>query len=1096
VSEEAFAPDPAWRPSVHVRRGGWFRPDLEPAADADAFWRAAVAGEGLATAALGHPESDTELVEAARDGDRSVLGAAVLAVLLQHGLAAESGGRFETWRIADAWWDGRGPEFAVRAAAAVARTVHIEQHDHPALLKRRTGPEPYFRTAEYPWLRRLRTILAAADDAGYEAATAALAECRADLTGKVVASYLVPTREDWADELAVEAAPHEDYRFDWRTVLHSLSTRSQLEAVPTVVFQWLLKDEEVRCTLLDALGPALAPAFARAADADPNGGDSRKLLLTALAGLPGDEPFGLLVERLGQKHVQPLLTAAIGRAPVRAVRLLARAATAQAGYAEEAGFLLRAHVAAHPDVAAGLLPHLEGDERTLVDRALEGEPRLPVVSVEALPRVLAEPPWANGRPAREPIVLNGLNGPSEPELKWAPGEQAAWAEWRTRWHQGLYGGRQRAADAYDAGKLPVWDAAALFLTAPDAWVRERLAGWHPADAGRAEIWGRVLASRYGLLAYRPLVAAATANPRQAGEVLLPYTSPEIAAIMADWLTRLKTAQPVAQAWLDRHADDAAEFLLPPALGPDGAGRRAAETALRHLVRTGHEAAVSAAAARHGAAATGAVAALLAADPLDVLPARMPVPGGWADPAVLPQIRVRDGEHALPDRAVPHVLVVLALSKPEDGYPGLAHVREFCDPASLAGFAWAVFRRWRAADYPVKDSWVLTALAELGDDDVVRGLSPLIRAWPGEGGHARAAAALDVLAGIGTEVALTHLNSLAQKVRFKALKLRAQEKIAAVAAGLGLSAEQLADRLVPTLDLGEAATTVIDYGSRRFVVGFDEQLKPYVTDEGGRTHQALPKPGAKDDTASAAAGYQRFTALKKDVRAVAAEQLPRLESAMVLGRRWSASEFGELLAGHPLLGHVVRRLVWHTTAGQTFRRTGNRTCTDVHDGEFVLPETAEVGVAHPVELGDERAAWSKTFAHHGIRQPFPQLDRPVARLDEAERSARTLKRFENRTVPVGKLLGLTQRGWVRGAVLDNGVESWLLRPVPGGGAVVVNLDPGITVGSPAENPEQTLTDIWLDETGTGGRAPRGSRVFGELDPVTASELLGELSELTR
>ncbi|MGV9364016.1 DUF4132 domain-containing protein [Amycolatopsis sp. NPDC003731] len=1093
---ETFVPDPVWRTHVHVRRGGWFPPDTEPAADAAGWWRAAVAGEDVARAALRNPASDPDLVGAARAGGEDVLSAAVLATLLHSGLRRKSGGQEEAWRIADAWW-ARGPGFAVRAAATMTQVVHSDHYpDGTALLERWTERCRGLFPGEYPLFRRLRALLAAAGDAEYEAATAALAAFRTEPAGQVVASYLVPTREDWAREMLAAVRPLGEFGVDWTSVLQALSTRDQLEAVPAVVLRWRLQAEEVRYTLFDAMGAASAPLFARALDADPSGGDSRRFLLSVLAGLPGDEAFELLVTRLGQKHVQPVVAAGMAGTPERAVRLLARAATTQAAYAEEANFLLRSHVAAHPDVATGVLPDLDAAERALVERALAGEERLPSVADEALPRVLVDPPWAASHARRTPTVLSGLSVPAEPKLVWDPGEKAEWAEWHTRLHRGLYGGWQRAAEEYDAGKLYAPDGPTLFVKAPDDWVRERLAAWRPAEAWDGEIWGRVLASRHGLLAYRPLLAMAAAHPGHRGEVLLPYVSPEIALLMADWLVRLKKAREVALAWLGRHLTDATRFLVPVALGPAGANRRTAEPALRVLAKSGHEEAVSAAAAHHGAEAAEAVAELLVTDPLEVLPVRLPVPGGWADPAVLPQIRVRGGEQALPDRVIPHVLMLFALSTPDEVYPGVAHLRDFADTASLAEFAWALFGRWRAADYPAKDSWVLTALGLFGDDDVVRKLSPLIRAWPGEGGHARAAAALDVLAGIGTDFALLHLNSIAQKVKFKALKLRAQEKIAAVAEGLGLSAEQLADRLVPTLGLDEAATAVIDYGPRKFVVGFDEQLKPYVTDPDGKPRKALPKPGAKDDAELAAAEYKRFTALKKDVRTVAAEQIPRLESAMVQGRHWPAAEFTDLLAGHPLLVHLVRRLVWRTTAGQTFRCAEDGTYADIHDEEYALPETAEVGVAHPLQFADELAAWSALFADYEILQPFPQLGRPAARLEEAERSATTLKRFENHTVPTGKLLGLTKKGWHRGPALDNGLEGWLLRPTPDGGAVVLNLDPGILVGLPAEEPEQKLTDIWLDEKGEGAWSPQGTRVFGELDPVTASEVLAELTDLTR
>jgi len=46
----------------------------------------------------------------------------------------------------------------------------------------------------------------------------------------------------------------------------------------------------------------------------------------------------------------------------------------------------------------------------------------------------------------------------------------------------------------------------------------------------------------------------------------------------------------------------------------------------------------------------------------------------------------------------------------------------------------------------------------------RRLTPMIRAWPGESAHARAVIGLDVLAAIGSDVALMHLHGIAQKER--------------------------------------------------------------------------------------------------------------------------------------------------------------------------------------------------------------------------------------------------------------------------------------------------------------------------------------------
>ncbi|MDT7782231.1 MAG: hypothetical protein QOF58_650, partial [Pseudonocardiales bacterium] len=317
----------------------------------------------------------------------------------------------------------------------------------------------------------------------------------------------------------------------------------------------------------------------------------------------------------------------------------------------------------------------------------------------------------------------------------------------------------------------------------------------------------------------------------------------------------------------------------------------------------------------------------------------------------------------------------------------------------------------------------------------------------------------------------------------------------IAAALGLSRDQLSDRLVPRLGLDDAATLVIDYGPRQFTVGFDEHLKPYVLDPEGKRRKDLPKPGAKDDPATAPSEHKRFAVVKKDVRAVASDQIHRLERAMVDQRTWTAEEFHTVLAGHPLLWHLVRRLVWITGEGTSFRLAEDRTLASSEDAEFTLPETATVRVAHPVDLPETLAAWGEIFADYEILQPFPQLARPVHAFTPDEPQVPQLQQYTGRPAPVGRILGLTDRGWVRGAPQDNGVEEWITRPLPSGGAVVASLDPGIAIGAIDIYPDVAFSAIWFSEDGEGSWTPREATpdTF-DIDPVTASEVLSELASL--
>jgi len=489
-----------------------------------------------------------------------------------------------------------------------------------------------------------------------------------------------------------------------------------------------------------------------------------------------------------------------------------------------------------------------------------------------------------------------------------------------------------------------------------------------------------------------------------------------------------------------------------------------------------------------------------------LPKTMPEPPSWAEPAALPQVLLAGRERALPPAAVTAVVRMLMIGTAEEPYPGLEVVKELCDAHSLAKFTWALFENWQTADYPAKLSFAMDALRWFGDDDSVRRLAPLIRVWPGENGHARAVTGLDVLAAIGGDTALVHLNGIAQRLKFRGLKEAAQAKIASIAEELRLTPEQLGDRLVPDLGLDHAGSLELDYGPRRFTVFFDEQLKPGVADESGKRLKSLPKPGVKDDAELAPAAHQRFTGLKKDVRTLASDQIARLEQAMVTRRRWKKAEFEEYLVGHPLLRHLVRRLVWvdyrpdGTGVRAAFRVAEDLSYADVEDDPIALPDDALVGVAHPVDLADEVPRWSEVFADYEILQPFQQLGRVVYTLTPEEAQGYVLTRFAAVRSPAGKVLGLEKRGWKRSDPADAGWQGYLLRELPDDHTLVIGLDPGFSAGGAVDSGDQAFREVWIGRTQRGydgywsrpdERVPR----LSVLDPVSASEMLRDLTEVT-
>ncbi len=1012
---------------------------------------------------LGEPESDADLVHAAREhlaGRPNPVGAAAIAAMTSTG--AQS---------VHAWIADHGVVFATEAAVAFTQLACTKEWLPQLRVYSNERLQPrggYFHvgldTVEGKILLAIRYALAVADEPEREAAEAVLSHVGdADgPTAKLVRAFLVPGHADWF----AEACQTTNSRTRWWMLPCSATTFEEFEQAKT----WVTNGTFVLYTSLYVLGPAIAPLLAGELDRQYQRADGRKQVLKMLAALPTDEAFTILLDRVDTKYARPALLSAMAAFPARAARLLGERASGNA----ELRHLLTVHLKTYPQLEAP-----EGF--VAVESVAVAE-----APVEALPPLLASPPWLNRKPAVKTAVIPGLPVPS-PSIVWEPGQREEWLNLgrhtgnRTTWQDLLKEFKS------DRNGYRMRD---LFALAPEDEVRHLLADWHPTLGWSSESTGKLLAARFGFDALPPLLRIVEGNSG-AAVVVLPFATPEVAALMADWLVRLKQVRKVALEWLARHREMAARFLIPPALGKAGAERRNAEAALRHL----HGAGVDVVALAPTPEAAAALEAFLAVDPVDLLPARLPVIGEWADTRLLPQVLLRDRKHALSPEAASRLLMMAALSKPGEVYAGLPVVREALDRDSLAEFAWAVFQRWQEVGAPSKESWALSALGWFGDDSTVRALSPLIRVWPGESQHARAVAGLDVLADIGTEVALSHLNSIAEKVKFKGLKTKAQEKVAQIAAELGLSRDQLADRLVPRLGLDDEASLVIDYGPRRFTVGFDEQLKPFVLDPDGKRRKDLPKPGAKDDQDQAPLEHKRFMALKKDVRAIASDQIHRLERAMVDQRTWTTDEFHTVLAGHPLLWHIVRRLVWITGEGHSFRLAEDRTLADSNDDEFTLPEGSAVRVAHPADLHDVLEAWGEVFADYEILQPFPQLGRPLHVLPSGGDVLPQLKKYCDVDYPVGKILSLTKKGWVRGEPQDGGVECWITRPLPTGGALVASLDPGIAVGAIDIFPELKFTELWYSSDGQGyWSSQRTAATTFQADPITLSELLSELESL--
>lgn len=337
----------------------------------------------------------------------------------------------------------------------------------------------------------------------------------------------------------------------------------------------------------------------------------------------------------------------------------------------------------------------------------------------------------------------------------------------------------------------------------------------------------------------------------------------------------------------------------------------------------------------------------------------------------------------------------------------------------------LFDKWIAQGAEAKKGWVLFAASIHGNEDMIPKLYHQIQEWPKEMRGAIAAEAVRALALNPSPRALLLVDSIARKFKHKQVKDGAVRALNEAARQLGISREELDDRIVPDLGFDSEMQRTFDYGGRAFKVMLTPSLDIEVYDENGKKLKNLPAPGKKDDEGMATAAYAEFKEMKKQMKAVVASQKSRLDYALSARREWSADAWKKLFVQNPLMHQFAIGLIWGVYESgelvQSFRYMEDGSFNTRDGEEYALPAQARVSLVHPVELADEeKAAWKEQLADYEITQPVEQLDRTVFHMTQEEAGQRYMDRFGGCIMNDLSLNGkLTALGWYRGSVEDAG-----------------------------------------------------------------------------
>ncbi len=304
--------------------------------------------------------------------------------------------------------------------------------------------------------------------------------------------------------------------------------------------------------------------------------------------------------------------------------------------------------------------------------------------------------------------------------------------------------------------------------------------------------------------------------------------------------------------------------------------------------------------------------------------RVPVALTWFPFEALPAVRLADGTALDADAVRRWVLLAHGLKDP-DGRGTVAAYLSLLEPRSARELSAVVVESWIARN------------RELGKGESLRTKGLLAFAVGMDGARlaadARSALRRNAAWRVESETVLTAVAAnrapealqvvLAAAAGHRLPRVRdaARSLAEAAAAEHGWSPAELGDRTVPTVGFSDDGLLHLSYGNREFLGRLTPGLTVSLSDADGRPRKTLPPPRKSEDPEVVAEARARLAAARKELRAVLDTQRRRLYEAMCAGRTWPLARWRELLATHPLLRHLVARLVWMADAGPAWEATG-------------------------------------------------------------------------------------------------------------------------------------------------------------------------------
>lgn len=338
-----------------------------------------------------------------------------------------------------------------------------------------------------------------------------------------------------------------------------------------------------------------------------------------------------------------------------------------------------------------------------------------------------------------------------------------------------------------------------------------------------------------------------------------------------------------------------------------------------------------------------------------------------------------------------------------------------DKNKSGSFSRFVLKAFSDSGYNPKYKYLLTLSAMLGGNESVASLNTLFRKALSDKKVRLAEQAVEAMTVIGTNKALRSIEVISRKMANKKPKISklALDSLEAAASELGITQDQLSDRIIPDFDF-EGPYKTFEANGAEYRAFINKDFTLAYMDEDNKIRKSLPKDTDKETKST-------FSEIQKEINDVIKSQESRLSNFLSSGRKWLFDEWFNAFLNHPIMTIYAQKLVWYCADSEgnlihIFLVQEDTSLIDIEDNEVYPDEKHLVGILHPIMIDEStKSAWKQKLYESNIKTLIPQLEREVFIPNDDELEQSITKLFADRDVPKGPDFvksWMEKRGWYK------------------------------------------------------------------------------------